>query len=288
MMMKVVTCVVVALSLQSASSFLVGTAGPRTFAIKSRANVGIQTQLCMTGGVNLDRRSILSIFPAAIAFSALSPALAADGKSKIVVFGGSGYVGAHVVQILSQKGYDVVSVSRSSPSAQAEKVSKILGSPLAATKYESLDASTADLNGVLSGASAVVSCVGIAPGGSNQRAGNGGVNIRIADAAKAAGVERFVYISVSSALANGPAKFLLGDYLKGKAEAEAAVIKDFGSNALVIKPAIIAGGPPGELRPPGPPGIKPVSVDAVAKAVVAGALGEKSGSIDGNDDISAF
>jgi uncharacterized protein YbjT (DUF2867 family) len=286
MMMKVVTFVVVAL-FQSASSFLVGTAGPSTFAIKSKANVGIQTQLCMTGGVNLDRRSILSIFPAAIVYSALSPALAADGKSKIVVFGGSGYVGAHVVQILSQQGYDVVSVSRSSPSVQTDKVSKILGSTLA-IKYESLDASTADLSGVLSGASAVVSCVGIAPGGSNQREGNGRVNIRIADAAKAAGVERFVYISVSSALANSPAKFILGDYLKGKAEAEAAVIKDFGSNALVIKPAIIAGGPPGELRPPGPPGIKPVSVDAVAKAVVAGALGEKSGSIDGNDNISAF
>jgi len=41
------------------------------------------------------------------------------------------------------------------------------------------------LVGVLSGATAVISCVGIAPGGANQRAGNGAVNVRIADAAKA-------------------------------------------------------------------------------------------------------
>ena len=41
------------------------------------------------------------------------------------------------------------------------------------------------LTGVLAGATAVISCVGIAPGGANQRAGNGAVNARIADAAKA-------------------------------------------------------------------------------------------------------
>jgi hypothetical protein len=98
-----------------------------------------------------------------------------------------------------------------------------------------------------------------------------------------------VYISVASDLANGPAKFLLGDYFKGKAEAESAVKKDFASDArLVVKPAIIAGGPPGEIRPPGPPGVKPATVEAVAKVVVAGATGQQSGSIDGNDAIMAF
>ena len=109
-----------------------------------------------------------------------------------------------------------------------------------------------------------------------------------ADAAKAAGVSRFVYIGVASDLANGPAKFVLGDYIKGKAEAESAVLKDFAENSLVVKPAIVAGGPPGEIRPPGPPGVKPASVEAVAKAVVAGAIGAMSGKIDGNDAISSL
>lgn len=73
----------------------------------------------------------------------------------------------------------------------------------------------------------------------------------------------------------------------GKAEAEKSVAKEFGVKSLIIKPAIIAGGTPGEIRPPGPPGVKPVDVEAVAKLAVAGALGDLKGTIDGNDDISA-
>ena len=44
---------------------------------------------------------------------------------------------------------------------------------------------------------------------------------------------------------------------------------------------------PGEIRPPGPPGMAPVSVEAVAAAAVAGALGKKTGSVDGNAAIAA-
>ena len=74
---------------------------------------------------------------------------------------------------------------------------------------------------------------------------------------------------------------------KGKDEAEKSVVQEFGEKALIIKPAIVAGGTPGEIRPPGPPGVKPVGVEAVAKVVVAGALGELRGKIDGNDAIVA-
>ena len=119
------------------------------------------------------------------------------------------------------------------------------------------------------------------------RAGNGAVNVRIADATKAAGVPKFVYLGLASELANGPIKFIFGDYVKGKAEAEAAAAKDFGDASLIIKPGIIAGGPPGEVRPPGPPGMTPVPVEAVARAAVAGALGEKTGKLDGNAAIAA-
>ena len=261
-----------------------------------------------------DRRSVVSLAPAAALYASLPgrAANAADG-AKIVVVGGAGYVGAYVDQLLLKEGCTVVSVSRSTAAEQAEKVKKILGSSLAGVEFLSLDASTADLSGAFKGASAVISCVGVAPGGANQRAGNGrrfqpptrsgrcdrigsrvcaplrtgAVNVRIADAAKAAGVDKFVYLGVASELANGPAKFLLGDYLKGKAEAEAAVFKDYGESALVIKPGIIAGAPPGEIRPPGPPGMTAVSAEAVARAAVAGALGKKTGKIDGNDAIIA-
>lgn len=254
---------------------------------KSNGNTAVKTNL-------IDRREALIGGVAGLAIltgATTHPRLAvADGadKGKIVVFGGSGYVGAHVDQLLTSQGYTVLSVSRSSSADQAEKIGKILGKPLSGVQYATLDASSDDLGDVLKGATAVVSCVGIAPGGANQRDGNGKVNVRIADAAKAAGISRFVYIGVASDLANGPAKFLLGDYLKGKAEAEAGVLKNFGSDGLVVKPAIIAGGPPGEIRPPGPPGVKAVAVEDVAKAVVAGALGQKSGTLDGNSAIAAL
>mmetsp|Transcript_13539 Transcript_13539/g.26984 ORF Transcript_13539/g.26984 Transcript_13539/m.26984 type:complete len:316 (-) Transcript_13539:71-1018(-) len=285
---------------RSISRAVVVSPGPVVVAPR-KINLGLHMSSTSDSIVDCpDRRSLLSslagraFVPAAAIISSLShPALAAAAdkskKGTIVVVGGAGYVGAHVDQILASQGYRVVSVSRSSPAAQADKIKSILGAPLPDIEYRSADASTDDLGEVLKGASAVVSCVGVAPGGKNQRAGNGAVNVRLADAAAAAGVPRFVYVSVASELANGPAKFLLGDYLKGKAEAEGAVAKDYGSGAsLVVRPAIIAGAPPGEIRPPGPPGMAAVSVDAVARAVVAGALGTKSGTIDGNSAISAI
>ena len=233
-----------------------------------------------------DRRAALSTVAGAAATTLLPGVAHAAGTPKVVIFGGSGYVGAYAAQMLVGKGASVVSVSRKSPSEQAAKVKEILGKGLDIT-YTQLDASSADLSGALSGATAVISCVGIAPGGANQRDGNGAVNAKIADATKAAGIDKLVYLGVASELANGPIKFIFGDYVKGKAEAEAAVAKDFGASALVIKPGIIGGAPPGEIRPPGPPGMTPVPVEAVAKAAVAGALGLKAGKIDGNDAIVA-
>jgi len=238
---------------------------------------------------HLNRRQALGTLGGAAAATVFAPAPAAfaDGKPRVVIFGGSGYVGAYASQFLLSQGCGVTSVSRKSPAEQVDKVKAILGTSLPGVDYQSLDATSADLTGVLKGASAVISCVGIAPGGANMRDGNGLVNKKIADAAKSAGIERFVYIGVASELANGPVKFIFGDYVKGKAEAEAAVTKDFGASALILKPGIIAGGPPGELRPPGPPGMTAVAVQAVAKAAAAGALGQKSGIVDGNDAIAA-
>jgi nucleoside-diphosphate-sugar epimerase len=204
------------------------------------------------------------------------PALAAGGK--VVVVGGAGFVGTEISHLLATQGVSVVSVSRRSAAAQAQKV-----------QYEqfvdfvSLDASKDDLSNVFKGASAVISCVGVAPGQKNQLDGNGAVNERIADAAKKAKVGRLVYISVASAISEGTGKLLFADYVKGKAQAEAAVQRNYGGgSSLIIRPGVISGGGPG--LPP-PPGVPPVPVDAVARAAVAGALGKKSGILDGRDEI---
>jgi len=245
---------------------------------------------------HLTRRSAVSIFTSMLPLGIIAssnnplPVNAASGKGTVVVMGGAGWVGAHVSQRLQTQGYTVVSISRSTSDVQTERTKSILGTPLTGVKYVSIDAGTAsteDLALPMKGALAVISCVGIAPGSPNVKDGNGVVNARIAKAAKSAGVPKFVYIGVASSLANGPAKFVLGDYFKGKAEAEKNVTTEFGEKSLIIKPAAIAGGTPGEKRPPGPPGIKPVGVDVVTQLAVAGALGELSGTIDGNDAILA-
>ena len=240
----------------------------------------------------LDRRSLLG----AAAASVLAPraaSAAGSAPSKVVVLGGAGYVGSHVAAQLLDAGVgQVVIASRSSPQAQADRVAANLGwlvggSKLSKLSFVQVDAASGNLGPLLAGAGSVVSCVGVLPGSPTQREGNGAVNVRIADAAKAAGIGKFVYLGLASELANSPIKFVFGDYVKGKAEAEAAVTKDFGASALIIKPGIIAGGPPGEIRPPGPPGMTPVPVEAVARAAVAGALGKKSGKVDGNAEIAA-
>jgi NAD(P)-dependent dehydrogenase (short-subunit alcohol dehydrogenase family) len=245
----------------------------------------------------LSRRTALSTTFAIIATTA-SPFLhpivsnAQDSKGKVVVYGGSGYVGAHACSLLTQQGYAVTSISRSSPETQLARSKSILGTSLSNVDYISLDAGKAsldDLSASMKDATAVISCVGLSPGSQNQKDGNGLVNSRITQAAKAAGVPKIVYIGVSSTLANGPAKFLLGDYFSGKATAEKSVTSEFGGkNSLIIKPAIIAGGPPGEIRPPGPPGVKAVDVTAVARAAVSGAVGDLIGVIDGNEAIEAL
>ena len=68
----------------------------------------------------LDRRTFASSAAAAAALSILSPlsSATADGsKPKVVVFGGSGYVGSYASQMLISEGFDVISVSRTAASA---------------------------------------------------------------------------------------------------------------------------------------------------------------------------
>ena len=131
----------------------------------------------------------------------VQPALAAGGK--VVVVGGAGFLGTEVTHLLTTQGVKVVTVSRRSAEAQRQKV-----------QYDqfvenvSLDAAEDDLSAVFKGATAVISCVGAAPGSKNQLDGNGAVNVAIADTAKKAKVPRLVYVSVASAIsstvASGP------------------------------------------------------------------------------------
>ena len=80
-----------------------------------RASRATTSKIAMSANFQ-DRRSVLSSASIALAVSALPtrPVLAAD-QPKVVIFGGSGYVGAFASQMLLAKGAEVVVASRKTP-----------------------------------------------------------------------------------------------------------------------------------------------------------------------------
>ena len=241
-------------------------------------------------------------------------AMATDGEQKVVVVGGSGFVGSRVCAALRERGCAVTSVSKSG--AAVEGASSAIGVDLA-------DASNARdaLRDSFAGADCVVSCVGvIGADDAKMRAGNGDYNVVVVEAAKAAGVRRFVYVSVASIVPDVVGGVAMKGYFEGKTMAEDAIRANYdASEYVIVKPSFIYGGDAFSLTPPrvtktygdalakvlgsGPvkalaakaPGpialtlAEPVSVEDVAGACVAGALGMTGGEsvIDGTDAIKA-
>ena len=242
-------------------------------------------------------------------------AVASDDKApaKVVVVGGSGFVGSRVCDKLRAAGVaDVVSVSKSG------------GNGGVAIDLSS-DACVTALTDAMKGADCVVSCVGVFKPGDDDamREGNGTYNVRVVDAAVAAKVDRFVYVSVASivpdALGGAESAPVMAGYFAGKKMTEEAVANAFeDSNVCLVKPSFIFGGdafsvnPPrvtqqyGDVlvkilgsgfvksvaqRSPGPIALtlaEPVSVDDVAGAVCAGVFGRiQKMSCDGTDEIKA-
>jgi uncharacterized protein YbjT (DUF2867 family) len=229
-----------------------------------------------------------------------SPACAADAialdtsttKPKVLVLGGTGFVGAKVVQLLRDQGVAVVATSRNGRDGTV-----------------ALDVTTendvaAKIKSLAAGCSAVISCIG-AIGTDNDDAVNAATGLA-ATGAKAAGVHTFVYITVAPEVAEFAKDIdFLQAYMRGKKFSRAAVLNTFGDSAVLIEPTFIYGGGSFELNPPRvassygklvegllssspvrvleriiSPGIvkialePPVPVEAVASAAVAGALGK--------------
>jgi len=241
-------------------------------------------------------------------------AMANDGEQKVVVVGGSGFVGSRVCAALRERGCAVTSVSKSG--AAVEGASSAIGVDLA-------DAARARdaLRDAFAGADCVVSCVGvIGTDDAKMRAGNGDYNVVVVEAAKAAGVRRFVYVSVASIVPDVVGGVTMKGYFEGKTMAEDAIRANYdASEYVIVKPSFIYGGDAFSLTPPrvtktygdalakvlgsGPvkalaakaPGpialtlAEPVSVEDVAGACVAGALGMTGGEsvVDGTDEIKA-
>lgn len=152
----------------------------------------------------------------------------------ITVFGGSGFVGRHLVNKLADEGWRVRVAVRDPEAAKFLKPLGDLGqiTPVAASL---LDAES--VKRACAGADAVVNLVGILheSGKATFQAMHADGAALVAEAAKAAGVQTLVHMSALGADANSPSR-----YARSKAEGEQRVRTAFPS-ATIVRPSVIFG-----------------------------------------------
>ncbi|WP_043834006.1 complex I NDUFA9 subunit family protein [Muricoccus aerilatus] len=151
-----------------------------------------------------------------------------------VVFGGTGFIGAHVVQRLARRDYVVRVVTRAPEAARTLMTQGMVGQIVPVTAG-AMDA--AALHRAVEGAEVVVNLIGIL---SERRAGDfarlhGTLPGRIAGAAAAAGVTHLVQVSAIGADPSSPSL-----YARSKAEGEAAVLAAF-PRATILRPSVVFG-----------------------------------------------
>lgn len=159
--------------------------------------------------------------------------IVADVKTeKIVVLGGSGFVGSAICRAAVSKGIEVVSFSRSGrPSYSDPWVDQVNWLPG--------DVFYARWDEVLVGATAVVSTLGGFGNEEQMKRINGEANVIAVNAAKENGVPKFILISVHDY--NLPSFLLTSGYFTGKRKAESEVLSKYPASGVVLRPGFIYG-----------------------------------------------
>lgn len=152
----------------------------------------------------------------------------------VTVFGGSGFVGRHVVRALAKRGFRIrVAVRRPDLAGHLQPLGTVgqIHAIQANLRYpDSVDAA-------LSGASAAINLVGILAEGSRQRfasvqAQGAGT---VARAAARQGVLQLIHVSAIGADLHSQS-----EYARSKAQGEAAILATF-PQAVILRPSIIFG-----------------------------------------------
>jgi uncharacterized protein YbjT (DUF2867 family) len=256
------------------------------------------------------RRGFIEIAGTSIAAATIalkpSPVIASEYSGKVLVLGGTGFVGKEVCQKLTALGVDYIATSRDGRD----------GTIAVDFTDSSIDIAS-KVKDIAKGCTAVISCVGVIGTSEDVKVANKGTGFA-SNGAKAAGVKNFVYISVAPEVkesVKGVSAF--NNYMEGKAFSEDAIKANFGNGYTIIAPTFIYGGDKFGINPPrvadsygrlvegllssGPlraaasisPGFigvalePPIKVSSVAGAAVAGALGLSQHVLDTYDEINA-
>ena len=149
---------------------------------------------------------------------------------KVLVAGGTGFIGSYLCRALADGGHEVTALSRS-PGDAPEGVASATGD---VTDYDSIA-------GAVEGQDAVVNLVALSPlfepkGGNvmHDRIHRGGTR-NLVRAAEDGGVERFVQLSALGADADGDTA-----YIRAKGEAE-AIVRDSGLDWTIFRPSVVFG-----------------------------------------------
>ncbi|GLI69722.1 hypothetical protein VaNZ11_014397 [Volvox africanus] len=157
------------------------------------------------------------------------------GPPKLLVFGGRGFVGSNVCKEAVGMGLTVLGISRGGtpPLIHEPWVGAVEWA-----RGNALEPQTFVRH--LEGADAVVSCIGGFGTTEEMLKVNGAANVSLIEAAKAAGVKRFVFISAH--IPNIPGiDSVLGGYIRGKQGTEEALLTHFPTSGVALRPGVIYG-----------------------------------------------
>jgi nucleoside-diphosphate-sugar epimerase len=261
----------------------------------ARSNVALNLS---SGAEDVSRRQLfVSAFVTATAL--YGERVEATPTSKVLVLGGTGFIGSRVVQQLKDAGISVTATSRD---GRDETVA--------------LDILTTDnvvdrVKELATGCQAVISCWG-AIGTANDNVINSSSGWA-AKGAKAAGVDRFVSFGIAPEVVQATSGIaFIQPYILGKEFAKQSIQSLFGDSGVIIEPTFVHGGDSFGVNPPRVAGFygefiegilssspvramegalprgniiqvalePPISVDTVASAAVAAALGKVGSSVN--------